>query len=73
MKEDDAFYTLYLYQNGERVGSYENLSFREAFELYHKHDPFLQIGVDVYRNGKRLKFGEAMDKFSDPRLFVKLF
>ena len=73
MKEDNAVYSVYLYQNGQLMQITRGLSYKEAFDIYHKYDPFDQVGVDVYRDGERLTFGEAMKKFSDPHLFVKLF
>ena len=73
MKEDNATYTLHLYQRGKLLQILDGLSFQDAFIIYHKYDPFKQIGVDVYRNGVRLKYGEAMKKFSDPTCFVTLY
>ena len=73
MKEDNARYDICLYRSGTLIQIIRDLSFREAFDIYHRYDPFDQVGVDVYRNGERLTFGEAMKKFSDPSLFVKLF
>lgn len=73
MKEDNATYSLCLYQNGQLMQIVRHLSFREAFEIYHKHNPFTQMCVDVYRDGERLTFGEAMDLFADSSRFVKVF
>jgi len=73
MKEDNARYDICLYRSGTLIQIIRDISFREAFDIYHKYDPFTQVCVDVYRNKDRLTFGEAMDKFSDPHLFVKLF
>lgn len=73
MKEDNAVYDIYIYSYGELIKKHMGLNFWEAFEIYYQYDPPTFACADVYRDGVRLKFGEAMRKFYDPNRFVTLF
>ena len=70
MKEDNGNYMLVIYRKGEITGFHKDLSYLEAQAIYNEYDPFRSAGVDVYRNGIRMTFGEAMDKFREPLAFV---
>ncbi len=73
MKEDNAVYDLYIYQCGVMIKQHKGLDYWQAQEIYYQYDPFTNAGVDIYRNGVRMKFGEALRKMNDPSRFVKLY
>lgn len=73
MKEDNAVYDIYIYSYGEIIKKHMGLNFWEAFEIYHQYDYPRNACADVYRNGERMKFGEAMRKFNDSSRFITLY
>ena len=73
MREDNAVYDLHIYRHGDLIKKYKGVDYYTAREIYARYDPFTYAGVDVYRDGVRLKFGEAISKFYDRSRFVTLY
>lgn len=58
-------YSVKLYYRGKLVDEKKDLTYADVFNIYNYYNPFDSMGVDVYENGKRIKFGRAIAMFAD--------
>lgn len=58
-------YTVKLYHMGTLIRTHRHLTYSDVYKIYNFYNPFTTMCVDIYENGRRIKFGRAITMFAD--------